>query len=433
MLFVPRLTIPEAGNPFYNNQSVGGLSTCIKGSPTYVGCNVLANCVGYAAGRFNEIACQGKTPTFKYFQYAPNAENFFATAQNYGLKTGSEPKLGAIIVWQKGATLNANDGAGHVAVVEQINTDGSIVTSESGYGCSNPFWTQKRVKGAGNWGAGNDYKFLGFIYQPEEQSGGGDGSMINRKGFDGIDVSHYQGKIDWDKVKKSGKVKFALLKLGFGRLESQVDETFDYNYAECKRVGIPVGVYWYSYALNAKDAALEAKACLAVLKKKKLQLEFPVFYDVEDPDQFKLDKNIFSDVCYTFLDTVEKAGWWVGIYNNYSGLMYKINDTIKRRFSVWLADYDYAKYPYTGSFDIWQPKTRNDIPGINCDVDYDIAYKDFEPLIKAKGLNGWGNDPSDDTGDDDKPVEPDTGKAEKLDVIVDINGTKYSGTLSIIK
>lgn len=164
MAFAPRLTKPEAGNKYYITISKGGYSGAIVGSPTDKDCNVLANCVGYAAGRFNEIIGQNK---FVYLPYPPNAENFYATAQSQGLKVGSEPALGAIIVWQKGATLNSSDGAGHVAVVEQINSDGSIVTSESGYGCANPFWTTKRVKGAdGNWGGGTGYKFLGFIYQP---------------------------------------------------------------------------------------------------------------------------------------------------------------------------------------------------------------------------------------------------------------------------
>ena len=83
------------------------------------------------------------------------------------MKVGKEPKLGAIIVWAKGKTWTSSDGAGHVAVVEQIQADGSIITSESGYGCSNPFWTSHRYKGNGNWGAGTEYRFLGFVYQPE--------------------------------------------------------------------------------------------------------------------------------------------------------------------------------------------------------------------------------------------------------------------------
>lgn len=163
-MFRPRLTKPEKGNPYYNTVAAGGYSTAIIGKPTDPGCNVLANCVGYAAGRFNEIIGAGK---FLYFQYPPNAEDFYAAAQAQGLKCGQTPKLGAIIVWAKGNTASAADGAGHVAVVEQINADGSITTSESGYGCANPFWTSARKKENRNWSAGSAYRFLGFIYQPE--------------------------------------------------------------------------------------------------------------------------------------------------------------------------------------------------------------------------------------------------------------------------
>lgn len=121
-------------------------------------------CVGYAFGRFNEIL--GDT---KMTHLLPvNAENFYAVGKSQGLKVGSEPKLGAVAVWAKGIAGNKNDGAGHVAIVEQINADGSIVTSESGYNCKNPFWTKKRVKGNGNWGQSSSYKFLGFVYLPTE-------------------------------------------------------------------------------------------------------------------------------------------------------------------------------------------------------------------------------------------------------------------------
>ena len=165
MVFTPRLTKPEAGNKYYITKAKGGWSTAIVGNPTDKDCNVLSNCVGYAFGRFNEILGDTKMTHLQPI----NAENFYAVAQSQGLKTGQEPKLGAVAVWQKGATLSYTDGAGHVAVVEVINADGSIVTSESGYNCKNPFWTTTRKKGAdGNWGAGIGYKFLGFIYLPED-------------------------------------------------------------------------------------------------------------------------------------------------------------------------------------------------------------------------------------------------------------------------
>ena len=186
-MFKPRLTKPESGNKYYNTIANGGYSGAIVGNPKDAGCNVLANCVGYAAGRFNEIiGSQG----FTYFKYPPNAEDFYDTAIQQGLKVGTEPKLGAIIVWAKGKTWTSSDGAGHVAVVEQIQADGSIITSESGYGCASPFWTSHRYKGNGNWGAGTEYRFLGFVYQPETAP-----TNVIKRGDKGASVEWIQKKL----------------------------------------------------------------------------------------------------------------------------------------------------------------------------------------------------------------------------------------------
>ena len=164
MAFVPRFSIPEKGNPYYNTKDAGGYSDAIKGKPTQDGRNVLSNCVGYAFGRFNEIVGAG------YMKYlAPvNAEQFidYMNYREKGVTSGDKPKLGAVIVWQAGATKSGSDGAGHVAIVEQINADGSIITSESGYNASKPFWTQRRTNSNGRWGQDSRYKFLGFIYNP---------------------------------------------------------------------------------------------------------------------------------------------------------------------------------------------------------------------------------------------------------------------------
>lgn len=159
--FVPRLTCPEAGNPYYNTPAKGGYSGAIQGNPTHAGCNVLSNCVGYAYGRFNEIGGWGSC---KYLRPV-NAENFIQYAG--GLQVGKEPRVGGCMVWQKGSTLSNADGAGHVAIVEKVNADGSVLTSESGWGTAVPFWTKTRTKGAdGNWGAGSGYTYLGCIYNP---------------------------------------------------------------------------------------------------------------------------------------------------------------------------------------------------------------------------------------------------------------------------
>ena len=154
-----RTSKPSAGNKFYITKSKGGYSSCIQGKPTDT-CNVLANCVGYACGRFNEIIGSMKYPSLNC-----NAENFIERAKSLGLKISDKPSLGGIMVWQKGATLSGNDGAGHVAVVERIDSSNQIYTSESGYN-SKAFWNTTRTNNNGRWGQGNGYKFRGCIINP---------------------------------------------------------------------------------------------------------------------------------------------------------------------------------------------------------------------------------------------------------------------------
>ena len=165
-MFTVRTAKPGAGNKCYIRQATGGWNSCIQGSPTDSQCNVLANCVGYANGRFNEIYNEiTGNRSNKYNTLNCNAENFIERARNAGLEVGQAPRAGAIMCWKKGATLSGSDGAGHVAVVERVNSDGSVYTSESGYG-SSAFWNQTRYNSNGRWGIGSGYTFRGFIYNP---------------------------------------------------------------------------------------------------------------------------------------------------------------------------------------------------------------------------------------------------------------------------
>lgn len=159
MAFSVRTSKPS-NNKYYIRQANGGYNGAIQGSPTDKNANVLANCVGYANGRFNEIGEYGKCK----YQLVSNAENFIERAKEQGLQISQEPSVGAIMVWQKG-TLSSSDGAGHVCIVEKVNNANSVYTSESAYGGS-AFYNQTRTKGSGNWGAGSAYKFRGFIVNP---------------------------------------------------------------------------------------------------------------------------------------------------------------------------------------------------------------------------------------------------------------------------
>ena len=148
--------------------------------------------------------------------------------------------------------------------------------------------------------------------------------------FQGIDLSKHNGNVDFSKVKASGKVDFAILRAGYGRLSSQRDTMFDSYYSSAKTVGIPVGAYWYSYALSETEARLEADACVEVLKGK--QYEYPIFFDVEESNQLALGKEKVSAIIKAFCGRLENAGYWVGIYMSASPASNLLTDELKNRF-----------------------------------------------------------------------------------------------------
>lgn len=162
-----RTTQPK-NNKYYIRIVSGGLNGAVQGSPTVSGANVLSNCVGYANGRFNESILdsnlKGLELKFKY-QLVCNAENFIESAKRQGLKISKVPTLGGIMVWQRGASLDGWDGAGHVAFVEQINENGTIITSESGWG-SYAFKRITRSNSNGRWGMVPGYTFRGCVINP---------------------------------------------------------------------------------------------------------------------------------------------------------------------------------------------------------------------------------------------------------------------------
>jgi len=162
-MFKIRTSKPSEWNALYNNGYAGGWSWCITGSPTDPISNVLSNCVGYACSRFNEIYNElTGNSGMKYLAFCCNAEDFIEAAVNMGLSYGMDPKPGSIMCWGGEGAL-----AGHVAIVESVNADGSVYTSESGWN-SPAFWNATRWND-GNWGAGYGYWFRGFIYNPAIQ------------------------------------------------------------------------------------------------------------------------------------------------------------------------------------------------------------------------------------------------------------------------
>ena len=152
-----RTTRPTTGNKYFIRKANGGYSTCIKGKPTDSQCNVLANCVGYACGAFNEELGLG----YEKYHLNCNAENFIERAIASGLSVLSKPVVGSILCWE-----GLGSRAGHVAIVIEVINNNCIRTAESGYGSSRPFWITKRYNNNGRWGLNTNYRTRGFIVNP---------------------------------------------------------------------------------------------------------------------------------------------------------------------------------------------------------------------------------------------------------------------------
>ena len=204
----------------------------------------------------------------------------------------------------------------------------------------------------------------------------------------GIDVSKWQGVIDWEKAKKGG-VGFAILRLGFTGAASRkhaVDGQFRRNLAQCERHGVNVGVYYYSTATTEAQARAEARFVIKQLKGKKLQ--YPVYIDTEDAIQARLSKDKLTAVVKAFCDTMEKAGYYVGIYANKNWFAEQLNDGKLKAYDKWIAQYN-DKCTYKGDYGMWQYTDKGKVAGINGFVDLNKCYKDYPKIIKKAKLNGY--------------------------------------------
>lgn len=208
----------------------------------------------------------------------------------------------------------------------------------------------------------------------------------------GVDISEWQEGVSIQALKDAG-VEFVILRCGAsftGSSECFEDSCFESFYNECKRVGMPVGVYWFSAAYNVEKAKEEADYCLRLLKGK--QLEYPVWYDVETETHIYYASNnpgLLSDIIYTFNERVESAGYWVGTYT-WPWLLQACSSNLDR-FDRWLACWTtdepaewHGMWQFGGSTNYLRDPN---ITGYALDQNY--AYKEYPRLIKEAGLNGY--------------------------------------------
>lgn len=480
-------------NKYYIRTVSGGYNGAVAGQPTISGANVLCNCVGYANGRFNEIGEYGKCK----YQLVCNAENFIEAAKKLGLKISSTPIQGGIMVWQKGGTLSGGDGAGHVAVVEEVYEDGSIMTSESGWNAW-AFKTIRRNNSNGRWGQGSAYRFRGCIINPAVQNpkvvptpklvvdgiggantvramqkflgtpqdgvlsgqnkacakyypalkaveyGKGGSTCVKKlqkwlgitadgvwgektskalqkklgvtadgifgtnsmkawqkylndndkatmpvtptptpseteKGvYKFIDVSVWQGNIDWAKVKAAG-IDGAIIRYADG---TTLDTKFDRNMTEAKKHGLHFGVYIFSRAKTKAEAEDEAKRLFKAAKK--FEPDMPYYIDLEDSSLSK-----YADtVAAAFLNKMAIFGVRGGVYANLNWWNHYLTKTASdySASAFWIAQYnDTMDYKPASRMGMWQYTSSGKVDGISGKVDRDkcyVAYWTLPPSSK---------------------------------------------------
>ena len=211
-------------------------------------------------------------------------------------------------------------------------------------------------------------------------------TVVSNGTFDGgIDVSSYQGTIDWNKVKQSG-VSFTMLRALSGKMNAiTVDSSFNANIAGATKNGISVGVYRYGYAMTVAEAQKEAIATVNAIKNSGYSITYPVAYDVEDSaTQGTLSKNQLTDIIKAYRGVIENNGYKFMIYSSKSWFDSKIDMKEFAGEDLWVASWfsdgtPYHDHGYTGpgNVTIWQYSSTGRVPGISGNVDMNVGYAKY--------------------------------------------------------
>ena len=208
----------------------------------------------------------------------------------------------------------------------------------------------------------------------------------------GIDVSYHDGEIDFKKVKPH--VDFVIMRSGYSNKTNDSKEVkFDTYYEDAKKENIPVGTYWYCYALTPELALVEAQTFLQKVKGKKF--EFPVYYDVEEPSVLETGSENLKNIINTFCGEIEKHNYYCGVYASLNVFLNQFPPEIYQKYAVWVAAWREER-PYIDrtSWSIWQYTSDGSMEGVESErVDLDMAEINYEPIIKFLGKNGYGENP----------------------------------------
>ncbi len=237
----------------------------------------------------------------------------------------------------------------------------------------------------------------GKIRNSKKKAGVRLSKLSNRVLTIGVDMSQWQGNVNWNKIKNSG-VEFVMLRLGYGKgrygsKNCTKDDKFQSYVEGAKRVGIPIGIYFYSYAKTPQQALEEANYTIEQLDG--IEVSFPVAFDIEDPAILKsTDTATRTEMCRTFLETVEAAGYTPMLYSNQSWYDNYLDAEQLEEYEFWYARYTYVEpdreeYPYG----MWQATSTQKLSGITDNtVDLDFLYEDYFTSVKPRSQAlkyGW--------------------------------------------
>lgn len=200
----------------------------------------------------------------------------------------------------------------------------------------------------------------------------------------GIDISEWQGVIDWEQVKPH--IDFAIIRLGSG--QRSVDEYASRNIAECNRLGIPYGVYWFSYAYDVERARNEARNCVTILEDLGGKLSYPIWFDWEYDSReylanrgYSISNELLQEMAVAFCEEIKAAGYHTGIYTNVDYMFNHFGKKLCQKYDLW---YAYLYETPDIKVPMHQYSWKGKVPGIQGDVDMNIAYKDYPTIINKE-------------------------------------------------
>ena len=208
---------------------------------------------------------------------------------------------------------------------------------------------------------------------------GGDGALSQSSGNRGIDVSKYQGNIDWGAVAASG-INFAIIRVGYRGSSSGAlvqDPYFKKNISGATKAGIKVGLYFFTQAVNEAEAVEEASMAMSLASGYKVT--YPIFIDTESASSGRangLSKSARTAVVKAFCQTIRNGGYKAGVYASKSWYANQLNASALNGYCIWVAQYN-SSCTYSGKYDMWQYSSKGSVSGIKGNVDMNISYTGY--------------------------------------------------------